>query len=128
MTKSAILTPTSECSTSNYLIPPTMSKKAVNTTSIESITKETDKMVTGTFVHVQYPGQSKYIYCRYYEGQIPFGNNMMDGEVYTVPLSVARHINERVFEVEHSNLLDAQGNPVKTEKKKHHTRFLYNGA
>lgn len=125
---SKVLSPEVDCSQDNYLMPKTMGKKAVNVNSIEAITKETDKTVTGTFIHVQYPGQSKYIHCRYYEGQIPFSKNLMDGEVYTVPLSVARHINERVFEIEHSNLLDSQGNAMKSEKKKHHTRFLYNGA
>lgn len=102
------------------------SRKPVNVDSIEAMTPDTDKLVMGTFVHVQYPGQSKYIYAQYYKGQAPFEMQMEDGEVYTIPLSVARHINERIFEHEHSTLLDVNGNQIKSAKKKHHTRFLYN--
>jgi len=109
------------------LIHKRINKKAVNVDSIEAMTKETDKMVTGEFLHVEYPGQSKRIACRYYKGQEYFNKEMMDGETYTIPLSVARHINERCFREVHGSLLDQNGMPTKSAKRTMLCKFIIGG-
>ena len=104
-----------------------VNKRAVNIDSIEAMCKEDDRMVTGTFIHVEYPGQSKYIACKYYKGQEYFKQDMMDGESYTIPLSVARHINERCYRETHAGLLDSNGNPLKTSKRMTLCKFIIGG-
>jgi hypothetical protein len=99
-------------------IHPPINMSAVNKDSIEAITKETDRMVTGTFVNVECPGQTAMINCKYYKGQQVFKQLMFDNEKYTVPLSVARHINERCFYQQHKNVLDANGLNIKGDGPK----------
>ena len=98
------------------LIHPIQNKKPVNTDSIEAITKESDKNVTGTFVNVEAPGQTAKVCCRLYPGMQYFSKVFQDGEKATIPLSVARFINERCQYEQHSYLTDEKGNPLKTGK------------
>lgn len=93
-----------------------INRHVVNKDSIEALTRETDKDVTGTFINVECPGQPGKICCKYYRGMQYFNRTFQDGEVATIPLSVARHINERVKNDKHEHLLDEQGKPVKTSK------------
>lgn len=109
------------------LIHKRINKKIVNPDSIEGMTAETDKLVTGSFLHVEYPGQSKRIACKYYKGQEYFNKELMDGETYTIPLSVARHINERCMRDTHGSMLDAMGMPMKTVKKTSLCKFIIGG-
>jgi hypothetical protein len=114
---SAVLTP------SNYSIHKPLNKTCVNPDSIEAMTPETDRMVHGTFVNVEYPGQTAKVCCRYYKGQNYFEKVFEDGEDYTIPLSVARHINERCFHEQHSFLQDERGQPLKSGKKVFRYKF-----
>jgi len=106
------------------LIYPRIHKKPVNLDSIESITPETDVMVTGTFINIECPGTTAMICCKYYQGQQYFSQLMFDNETYTIPLSVARHINERCFSSPHGYLLNAKGEHVKCIKKVARYKFM----
>jgi hypothetical protein len=97
-------------------LPARQNKKPVNLDSIEAMTKDTDRPVTGTFLNVECPGQPAKICVRLYRGMDLFVKNFMDGEKCTIPLSVARHINERCNYEKHEHLLDDKGNPVKNPK------------
>jgi hypothetical protein len=90
-----------------------LNKTAVNKDSIEAITYETDRMVTGIFKNLESPGQAARIICRLYKHQQPFSQSFDDGERYTIPYSVARHINENCCYPIHSYLLDDKGQHVK---------------
>lgn len=103
------------------------SKTPVNKDSIEAMTPETDKKVTGQFINIECPGQDAAISCRYYKGQPLYTQAMKDGEEYTLPLSVARHINERCYTEPHSYLIDEKGNPIKTGQKKPRYKFIIGG-
>lgn len=105
------------------LIHSRINRFPVNKDSIEAMTKETDKNVVGTFVNIETPGQPAKICCRYYKGQEFFNQVFEDGEKYTIPLSVARHINERCFYEPHSYILDDEGNPIKGTKKQPRYKF-----
>ena len=89
------------------------SSKIVNKNSIEAMKKEDDKMVTGIFKNLENPGQDAYIGCRLYKGQSLFSKWFQDGEEATIPLSVARHINQNTQYPIHAYLLDENGNHVK---------------
>jgi len=103
--------------TKSQMIPNKNNKTAINKDSIEALTPETDKQVTGTFVNVECPGQPAKICGKYYKGMQYFSKTFEDGERATIPLSVARFINERCVYDQHSYILDDRGNPVKGEKK-----------
>lgn len=106
------------------LIHQVLSTKPKNLNSIEALTPETDKMVTGTFLNVECPGQPAKISCKYYKHQQYFCEVFKDGERRTIPLSVARHINERICYEEHGYLTDESGNPLKTGKKVFRYKFV----
>jgi hypothetical protein len=99
------------------LVHSKINKTPVNTDSIESLTKATDRAVVGTFVNIECPGQPAKICCKYYKEQEFYSKTFEDGQKYTVPLSVARHINERCFYEPHTYLQDEKGNPLKSGKK-----------
>ena len=105
-------------------IAPPQNKKPVNKDSIEGITKETDRIVTGTFVNIECPGQSAKICGRYYKGMDFFIKTFMDGEKCSIPLSVARFINERCHYDQHSFLMDDKGQHIKNTKPVARYKFL----
>jgi hypothetical protein len=87
--------------------------RSVNTESEEKrlkAYKEDSKLVRGKFLcHEPKGGQVKFPFRKYKEDKT-VQYTMKDGEVYQVPLAVAKHLNNCGWEV-HSHLLDAQGNP-----------------
>ena len=99
-------------------------KTAINKDSIEGMTRETDKMVTGTFINVECPGQPAKICCKYYKNMPYFSDTFHDNERRTIPLSVARHINERCFFEEQKYILDESGAPLKNPKPRHRYKFV----
>ena len=90
-----------------------INKTAVNKNSIEAMTPETDKMVTGIFKNIECPGQPGTVTMRLYKGMQPFHKTMMDGEQCTIPLSVAREINRSCKYKRDKHLLDESGNYAK---------------
>jgi hypothetical protein len=88
-------------------------KTAVNKDSPYAITHETDRMVTGMFKNVECPGQPGTVTMRLYKGMQPFHKTMLDGETYTIPLSVAMEINKSCKYPRDKHMLDEQGNNVK---------------
>ena len=91
-------------------------KTPVNKDSIEAMTPETDKMVTGTFVNIECPGQTAKVCGKFYKGQQYFTRVFHDGEKASIPLSIARFINERICYDQASYILDESGNPIKSGK------------
>ena len=87
-----------------------INKTAVNKDSIEAMTPETDRMVTGIFKNMECPGQPGTVTMRLYKGMQPFHQTMLDGKQYTIPLSVAREINRSCKYKRDKHLLDENGN------------------
>lgn len=106
------------------LIHKKINRTPVNIDSIEGLTPEKDKKVVGTFVNVECPGQPAKISGKFYAGMQYFSELMNDNEEYTIPLSVARFINERCCHFKHSYLMDAKGNPIKEEKATPRYKFI----
>ena len=90
-----------------------VSHKPVNVDSIEAMTKETDKMVTGVFKNIESPGQTGTVSCRFYKGQPIFTKTFFDGEIATIPLSVAKFINTRTSWQRHAYELNEKGDHKK---------------
>jgi len=101
------------------------SKVAVNKDSIFAMTPESDKKVYGTFINIECPGQTGYVCVKgAYKGAQDFSQVFNDGEHYTIPLSVARHINENIYYEPHSYITDEKGQPLKTSKKIFRYKFM----
>jgi hypothetical protein len=95
----------------------------VNKDSIEAMTRETDKKVTGTFINIECPGQPAKVSGKYYRDMDYFVRTFKDNEKCTIPLSVARFINERCYYDRHSHLLDGEGNPIKSGSPQFRYKF-----
>lgn len=106
------------------LIHKRINREAVNKDSIEAMTPEKDRKVTGTFVNIECPGQPAKICGKYYKGMPYFSETLVDQETYKIPLSVARFINERCFYEQHSYLTDDKGQPLKSGKKQPRYKFM----
>jgi hypothetical protein len=88
-------------------------KTPVNVDSIEAMTPETDYKVVGTFVNIETRGVAQKFCGKYYSGMPYFCQTLEEGVKYTIPLSVARWINERFGNEKHSHIQDEKGNPIK---------------
>jgi len=99
-------------------------KTAVNKDSIEGMTRETDRNVTGTFMNIECPGQPAKVCGKYYKGMPFFSQTFKDGEKYTIPLSVARAINERCYYEVHSHITDERGEPIKHPTPRYRYKFI----
>lgn len=87
-------------------------RPVVNHDSLEAMTAESDRTVSGVFKNLESPGQPGYVACRLYKGQL-FSKNFFDGEIASIPLSVARYINQRISWPRHSHELDEKGKSSK---------------
>lgn len=99
-----------------HLFPKRINTKPVNTDSIEAITAESDRMVTGIFRNIESPGQPAKICMKLYKHQEPFNQVLEDGLLYTIPFSIARAIREYCQHEKHEHLLDEKGNQIKSKR------------
>jgi hypothetical protein len=106
------------------LIHKRINKTPVNNESIEALTRATDKKVVGTFVNIESPGQPAKICGKYYKDMEYFAKVFEDQERCTIPISVARFINERCYYEQHSYLQDEKGNPIKSGKTQPRYKFM----
>ena len=60
---------------------------------LKKFREEESKLVKGIFQCFESPGSTQKIVVRKYAGIAPFEKTMTDGEIYDIPLYVARHLN-----------------------------------
>lgn len=101
-----------------------INREAVNKDSIEGLTRDKDKKVFGTFVNIECQGQPAKISGKYYPGMEYFSKTFEDNEKATIPLSVARWINERCYHETHTTILDEEGKPIKNPVPKFRYKFI----
>lgn len=70
-----------------------LSGKELAKEKLKKFIEEETKMVKGRFRCFETPGLSTRIQVRKYPGVPMFDKTMRDGEVYEIPLYVARHLN-----------------------------------
>jgi hypothetical protein len=88
-----------------------MSKSVQAMMEKKEIKPEEDRMVTGIVKNLQYPGQP-IEFCFRSHGKKIHTYKFKDNEMCTMPMSVAKHINNVKYQ-KHSFLLDQHGNHVK---------------
>jgi len=79
---------------------------------VEAARKEDEKMVTGVFKNQESPGGDLTFAYRGYKGEPIRVYNLIDGESYTIPLGVARHINRQCKYKKSAYLVDKTGKPM----------------
>lgn len=70
------------------------------------------EMVKGIFRFHEVPGgQMSFVFRAYKEDQVE-RFDLIDGQIYTIPLGVARHLNKNCWYPEHAYQLDETGKPI----------------
>lgn len=81
--------------------------------------RDKDKeMVKGVFKFYEVPGGSMEFMFRKYRGNKPERYSMIDGQVYTIPLGVAKHLNNDCWYPIHSYTTDEHGKPTQRVSQK----------
>ena len=76
------------------------------------------KIVKGMFKCFEPRGGSMTFSFRKYKGDDVLKYTLVDGEIYDLPLMVAKHLNQNCWWPKHSHVLDSNGNPsVEVGKK-----------
>ncbi len=70
------------------------------------------ELVKGVFKDYEVPGGSMGFSFRKYLGDPIEQYTMVDGSVYTIPLGVAKHLNNNCWYPVHSYMKDENGNPT----------------
>lgn len=74
--------------------------------------RDQDKeLVKGVFRFYEVPGGTMALMYRKYKGQKPEKYSMADGQIYTIPLGVAKHLNNDCWYPIHAYATDADGKP-----------------
>lgn len=93
-----------------------ISKSIKNTSKIsdQEMRRERDrdnKTVKGIFRCYEPRGGSLTFSFKKYKGDDVLKFTMVDGDIYTIPLMVAKHLNQNCYYPKHSHVLDANGKP-----------------
>ena len=83
----------------------------------EKARKEDSKMVKGIFKNLEAPGGDVEFAFRKHKGDSIMIYTMKDGETYTIPLGVAKHLNIDTRVPIHSHLCDSEGKPMTCANK-----------
>lgn len=76
------------------------------------------KIVKGIFRCYEPRGGSMTFSFKKYEGDEVLKYTMIDGEIYDIPMMVAKHLNQDCNYPKHSHIQDANGNPCVDVGKK----------
>lgn len=88
------------------------SEKQKKALDIESMRAKDREPVKGIFRFHEVPGGTLKFPYRAYKGDEPEKFTLVDGEVYTIPLGVARHLNKNGWYPVHSHAQDDSGRSI----------------
>lgn len=77
----------------------------------ELMKKKDHKIVKGIFRFFEPRGGSISFCFKKYAGDEILSYTMVDGDVYDIPLMVAKHLNNNCWYPKHTHVLDANGKP-----------------
>lgn len=89
--------------------------KKVQTPDPKSLSYQRDRdreMVRGIFKFYEVPGGSVSFNYRAYKQDPVERFDMIDGQIYTIPLGVAKHLNKNCWYPIHNHMVDKDGVPV----------------
>ena len=90
----------------------------------DALAEEESKMVRGKFIYHECPGGTMEFSFRKFKGEPLANYSLKDGETYTLPLSVARHLNNNCWFPTYTFKNDEAGRPTTSiGEKVHRTAF-----
>lgn len=96
----------------------TRSRRKISSEEMKKMRERDNKVVKGRFRCFEPPGGQIQFSFKKYKGDPVMNYTMVDGEVYDVPLMVAKHLNENCWYPQNKNILDANGQPMQDIGKK----------
>lgn len=91
----------------------TAEQKSPQTLTSKELDYRRDKdkeLVKGVFKFYEVPGGiMEFVYRKYGKKEVPQKYSMIDGQVYTIPLGVAKHLNNDCWYPVHSYAMDENG-------------------
>ena len=90
-------------------------KKTISPEKSKNIRYQQDKdreLVKGMFKFYEVPGGNMRFSIKLYKGDEVQNYDMNDGEIYTIPLGVAKHLNKNGWYPQHIYALDENGKPA----------------
>ena len=98
--------------------------RKISPEELKSMREKDHKIVKGIFRCYEPRGGSMTFSYRKYKGDDVLKYTLVDGEIYDLPLMVAKHLNQNCWWPKHSHVLDANGNPsVEVGKKMQRCSF-----
>lgn len=88
----------------------TVEKKKKSPKNLNYQRDKDSEMVKGIFHFYEVPGGSMSFNFKQYKGDPVQRYDLVDGQVYTLPLGVARHLNKNGYYPIHQHLKDENGN------------------
>lgn len=90
----------------------TVPKKEIKRINLKDARDRDREIVRGKFIYHEVPGGClSFVFKTYHEDQ-PERYDLYDGEVYKIPLGVARHLNKNLWYPIHAYAVDEVGKPV----------------
>jgi len=87
-------------------------EKKKSSERIRKAHEEDSKLVKGVFKNIECPGGDLEFAIRLYKEDPIRKYHFIDGESYTIPLGVAKHLNRQCKYTRSKHLVDKDGNPM----------------
>jgi hypothetical protein len=97
----------------------TLNRRKLSKDDIEKLRKADARVVKGRFRCFEPMGGEMSFSFKKWPGEQVQHYTLNDGQIYDLPLAVAKHLNQNCAWDEHSNVLDAEGKPIKVVGKRH---------
>jgi hypothetical protein len=92
--------------------------RAENAKKLRNMRDKDRQMVKGVFKYYEVPGGSVgFCFKKYKEDPIE-KFDLVDGQIYTIPLGVAKHLNSNTWYPIHGHTVDENGVPLQSIKQK----------
>lgn len=99
-------------------VMPEVSTRTENAAKLKSMRDKDRQMVKGVFKYYEVPGGSVgFCFKKYKEDPIETFD-LVDGQIYTIPLGVAKHLNSNTWYPIHGHTVDENGAPLQSIKQK----------
>jgi hypothetical protein len=95
-----------------------MNTRKISPDEMRKMREKDNKLVKGIFRCYEPRGGSFTFNIKKYKGDKVFSKTMVDGEIYEIPLHVAKHLNQNCSYPVHSYVMDADGKPTIDKNKK----------
>lgn len=89
-----------------------ITKKSTEAKNVNYLRDKDRQMVKGIFKNYETPGGSLKFVFRKHKGDDIQSYNFVDGQIYTIPLGVAKHLNTNCNYAVHKYAVDEAGSPT----------------